>query len=300
MSSTLPPRIVVAFRPTEWDLLLERHATPGQARFFLESRGKDVDEILHRHGRQSAAIREVELAIPTSWRRLRTTRADFSTFIFRPEDIIVAVGQDGLIPNIAKYLDGHPVVGVNPDRSRHEGALVRFDPTQVREILGQVATAACTLETRTMVEARLDDGQRLVALNEIYIGHESHQSSRYILHVNGNSEQQSSSGIIVATGTGSTGWARSIATERSSTIALPAPDESHLAFFVREAWPSVFTGSELSEGVLTGIDDLRVVSEMDSGGVVFGDGIEADRLHINWGQTVQIGVAPETLELVVG
>lgn len=299
MSTTLPPRIVVAFRPTEWDQLLERHGTPGQARFFLESRGKAVDEILQRHHQQSAAIRDVEQAIPTSWRRIRSTRAAFATFVFRPEDIIVAVGQDGLIPNIAKYLDGQPVVGVNPDQHRYEGALVRFDPTEIREILDQVTTDTCTVEARTMVEARLDDGQRLVALNEIYIGHESHQSARYILHVNGNSERQSSSGIIVATGTGSTGWARSIAAERSSTIALPAPIESDLVFFVREAWPSVFTGSDLSEGVLTGIDNLRVVSEMDSG-VVFGDGIEADRLHVGWGQTVQIGVAPETLELVVG
>lgn len=299
MSTTLPPRIVVAFRPTEWDQLLERHGTPGQARFFLESRGKAVDEILQRHHQQSAAIRDVEQAIPTSWRRIRSTRAAFATFVFRPEDIIVAVGQDGLIPNIAKYLDGQPVVGVNPDQHRYEGALVRFDPTEIREILDQVTTDTCTVEARTMVEARLDDGQRLVALNEIYIGHESHQSARYILHVNGNSERQSSSGIIVATGTGSTGWARSIAAERSSTIALPAPIESDLVFFVREAWPSVFTGSDMSEGVLTGIDNLRVVSEMDSG-VVFGDGIEADRLHVGWGQTVQIGVAPETLELVVG
>lgn len=299
MSTTLPPRIVVAFRPTEWDQLLERHGTPGQARFFLESRGKAVDEILQRHHQQSAAIRDVEQAIPTSWRRIRSTRAAFATFVFRPEDIIVAVGQDGLIPNIAKYLDGQPVVGVNPDQHRYEGALVRFDPTEIRDILDQVTTDTCTVEARTMVEARLDDGQRLVALNEIYIGHESHQSARYILHVNGNSERQSSSGIIVATGTGSTGWARSIAAERSSTIALPAPIESDLVFFVREAWPSVFTGSDLSEGVLTGIDNLRVVSEMDSG-VVFGDGIEADRLHVGWGQTVQIGVAPETLELVVG
>jgi hypothetical protein len=44
VSST--PRVVVAYRPTEWTQLLDRHATPGQARFFLESRGREVEPIL--------------------------------------------------------------------------------------------------------------------------------------------------------------------------------------------------------------------------------------------------------------
>ena len=44
---------------------------------------------------------------------------------FGPEDVIIAVGQDGLVANVAKYLDGQPVVGVNPDPQRNPGVLVR-------------------------------------------------------------------------------------------------------------------------------------------------------------------------------
>jgi hypothetical protein len=32
-----------------------------------------------------------------------------------------------------------------------------------------------------MVQAELDDGQRLLALNEIFVGHRTHQSARYRL-----------------------------------------------------------------------------------------------------------------------
>jgi hypothetical protein len=291
------PRVVVAHRPTEWMQLLDRHATPGQARFFLESRGRAVEPILERHARQAWALGKVEAAIPVQWRRARVVRSDFAGFLFEPDDIVVAVGQDGLVPNLAKYLGGQPVVGVNPDPARYEGTLVRFPVDSVPDALADVASGRASVEERTMVEARLDDGQRLLALNEIYVGHASHQSSRYTVRCGEMHEHQSSSGLIVATGTGASGWARSIAAERHTSLALPAPGDERLVFFVREAWPSVGTGTSLTEGVIAPPMHVDVISEMDDGGVVFGDGIESDRLHLGWGQTLTAGVAPERLRL---
>ena len=67
-----------------------------------------------------------------------------------------------------------------------------------------------TIERRTMAEARREDGQRMLALNEIFVGHASHQSARYRLSMaDGQQERQSSSGLIVAVPTGhSTGAVR--------------------------------------------------------------------------------------------
>lgn len=291
------PRVVVAFRPTEWEHLLDRHATAGQARFFLQTRDRDVEEVLFRHQQQREAITQVERAIPQTWRRTQISRADFAGFLFEPEDIVVAVGQDGLVPNLAKYLSGQPVVGVNPDASRFEGVLVRFTPEQVREVLNAITEDDAPIEERTMVNAYLDDGQQLSALNEIFVGHRSHQSARYLLKSGEDTERQSSSGLIIATGTGSTGWARSISIERQSTLPLPLPTERRLSFFVREAWPSVVTGNRLTQGSLQGSGQLVIVSEM-SEGVAFGDGIEADRLGFDWGQTITVGLAPQVLRLV--
>ena len=76
-----------------------------------------------------------------------------------------------------------------------------------------------------MAAARLDDGQELLALNEVFVGHASHQSARYTLALGERAERQSSSGLIVATGTGATGWAASIHRERHSGLALPAPED---------------------------------------------------------------------------
>ena len=89
-------------------------------------------------------------------------------------------------------------------------------------------------EKRAIGRADLDDGQTLLALNEIFVGHQSHQSARYQLKFQGGTEHQSSSGLIVATGTGATGWARSIHLASKSAVPLPRPTDPTLAFFVRE------------------------------------------------------------------
>jgi hypothetical protein len=43
---------------------------------------------------------------------------------------------------------------------------------------------------------------------------------------------------------------------------------------------------------------LAISSEMNDGGVVFGDGIETDRLEFGWGRRLEVRVAPERLRLV--
>jgi hypothetical protein len=167
----------------------------------------------------------------------------------------------------------------------------------MRALVPAAVAGKVEIGERTMVEAVLDDGLRLLALNEVFVGHQSHQSARYSLEATAGRERQSSSGIVITTGTGATGWGRSIALERRSALALPGPGERALAFFVREAWPSVSTGATLTEGRLEMDTALAISSEMNEGGVVFGDGIEADRLEFGWGRRLEIRVAPERLRL---
>ena len=149
-----------------------------------------------------------------------------------------------------------------------------------------------------MVRAVLDDGQQLLALNEIYLGHPSHQTARYDLRTpEATGESQASSGVIVSTGTGATGWCRSVARERNSPLSLPRPEEPRLVWFVREAWPSPATGTTLTEGELAGSDLVLTVKSDRL--VAFGDGIEGDALTLTWGQDIRIGLADTVLRLVV-
>ncbi len=292
--STLAPRVVVVSRRSELDELLARHGTRAAAAFFLRQRGRDLAEVDARHEALRAALTEVGAGVPQDWRRGHVDRADLPRFLFAPEDVVVAVGPDGLVANVAKYLDGQPVIGVNPEPDRNPGVLVRHEPGAVAGLLRRELS---TVE-RSMVSASLDDGQVLVGLNEVYLGHETHQSSRYTLStVDGHRERQSSSGVVVGTGTGATGWLRSLAGQRREVPPAPAPDEAALIWFVREAWPSPATGANLTAGRLASGERLTLSCESERL-VVFADGVEQDRLELGWGQQITIGLADRRLHLV--
>ncbi|WP_060178624.1 hypothetical protein [Streptomyces sp. IMTB 1903] len=297
---SLAPRAVLVHRRTEYEELLARHGTHGQAAFFLSSRGRSIDEVLRRHERTRHALREVTAAVPLTWRTSRVERTDLDRFLFAPEDVVVVVGQDGLVANTAKYLDGQPVVGIDTDPGRNPGVLVRHRCTDAAALLRAATTAGSGREELTMVEAVADDTQRLLALNEIYLGSPAHQTARYRLGSDGDEdpgEAQASSGVLVGTGTGATGWLRSLWLERGSPAELPAPCERRLLWFVREAWPSPTSGTTRVAGELGRGQGLQLTVESDRL-VVFGDGMEGDALELTWGQSVRLGIAGTSLHLV--
>ncbi|MFG3170355.1 hypothetical protein [Streptomyces sp. NPDC048200] len=295
---SLAPRVVLVHRTSEYEELVARHGTHGQAAFFLSSRGRDIAEVAERHRRARAALAEVVAAVPLTWRQARVERADLDRFLFAPEDVVVVVGQDGLVANVAKYLAGQPVVGIDADPGRNPGVLVRHRPGNVKALLGSAFTGAA--DELTMVEAVADDTQRLVALNEIYLGSPGHQTARYRLGLDeygGAVEPQASSGVLVGTGTGASGWLRSVWQERGGGPALPGPTDRRLLWFVREAWPSPATGTSLVAGELGADGRLCLTVESDRL-IVFGDGMEGDAVELTWGQTVRVGVAGVRLRLV--
>jgi hypothetical protein len=308
----LAPRAVLVHRRSELDLLLERHGTRGQAEFFLRSRGRDLATVQARHDALHQALRHVDAAIPGGWRRAAVERSDLPRLRFDPEDVVLAVGQDGLVANVAKYVAEQPVIGIDPEPGVNPGVLVRHAAATVGAVLAAVEAGTAEPERRCMVEAVLDDGQVLRALNELYLGDPGHQSARYRLLPPGVSaiggdaafraeraeraERQSSSGVLVATGTGATGWCASLARDRSAPAQLPGPLEERLAWFVREAWPSPVTGTRWTQGLLEAGDTLSLVAEGEL--VVFGDGLESDRLQVGWGQAVSVQVAARRLTLI--
>ncbi|WP_406404423.1 hypothetical protein OH805_34570 [Streptomyces sp. NBC_00879] len=298
---SLAPRAVLVHRTTEYEELLARHGTHGQAGFFLSSRGRGIEEVAERHHRARRTLAQVTAAVPLQWRQARVERMDLDRFLFAPEDVVIVVGQDGLVANAAKYLSGQPVIGIDADPGRNPGVLVRHRAGDAAKLLPAAASPNCATDELTMVEAVADDTQRLLALNEIYLGARGHQTARYRI---GNddeatpAEAQASSGVLVGTGTGATGWLRSLWQERTSALTLPGPADPRLIWFVREAWPSPTTGTSLVEGTLQRAEQLRLVVESDRL-VAFGDGIESDALELTWGQTVRLGVADTTLRLLL-
>ena len=297
MTGALGPRLVIVTRESDYDQLLARHATRGQADVFLRRRAQSLDGLDTARDQVRSAVATIRAGVPKDWRIAAVRRAELDRFLFGPEDVVVAVGQDGLVANVAKYLTGQPVVGVNADPARNPGILVPHLPGDVAAMLPLAASGRLGTDKRTMVQAELDDGQKLLALNEIFVGHASHQSARYTIAHGGREEAQSSSGVIVATGTGATGWALSISRATGVSVDL-RPDDRAAVFLAREPWPSRATGVEIASGRIGGGDILLLVSRMNEGGVIFADGMEGDRLDFAWGRTVRVTVSDRQLRFV--
>jgi len=100
------PRVVVVTRPTEYEWLLQRHATRQQAAFFLKTRGQSLERTAARHAAFELQRKMVLQAIPVDWRRTSVTRDDLDRFLFEPGDVVVALGQDGLVANVRSGTKG--------------------------------------------------------------------------------------------------------------------------------------------------------------------------------------------------
>jgi hypothetical protein len=292
----LVPRVVLVHRDSELTGLVNQHGTRGQVEFFLRSRGRSLATVQGSHDQLTESLKQVAAAINPAWRRGVVERADLHRFAFESEDLVAVVGPDGLVANVAKYLNGQPVIGIDPEPGRNAGVLVRQRDEGLAALFASLALGQVVTQQRVMVRASLDDGTSMDALNDIYFGDKGHQSARYGLALaDGRNEQQASSGLIISTPTGATGWASSIGHDRGGWWR-PEVDSSELAWFVREAWQSPVTGAELTSGIISaGEVELSVKSDSL---VLFGDGLEADRLSAYWGQRVRLGLSPKRLVLV--
>ena len=295
--SSLSPRVVLVTRATELAALLAHHGTRGQVEFFLSARGQDFGDVARRDAVQATAIAQVKQAIPADWSFAHVWRDDLNRFLFFPNDIVVALGQDGLVANLAKYLNGQPVIGVSPDAAMGEGVLTPHALNAVPDLLRRAAHQDVDVAARSMVMAHSAGGDSLLALNELFIGHRSHQSARYDLAFGDETEFQSSSGLIVSTGTGLTGWAKSIMAATHTDFDI-APTARQAAFFAREPWPSRNSGCALRSGIVDARHSLRITSRINEGGVIFADGIEQDFLTFDWGTSADVTIADQTLRMV--
>ena len=160
----------------------------------------------------------------------------------------------------------------------------------------------------SFAEAKLNDGQKLLAFNDLFIGASTHVSARYRVSFQNKTEEHSSSGIIVSTQAGSTGWLSSIFNmsfgmhkfieKDNSKKKYPRLKEDQLLFVVREPFASKKTQTNIQAGIVTNQTNLVIESLMPTNGVIFSDGIEADYLKFNSGNIVTIGIAKEKANLV--
>lgn len=294
-------RFILVTRKTRLQELVERFNTWPQAKFYLEHNGVAAQDYLDEHDLYQKRLYEAEVILKTAGRFQLLERTFLPNYRFDRTDIIVVIGQDGLVANTLKYLDGQPVIAINPDPSRFDGKLLPFEIGQLEQVVMQTVAQRVDLKSIVFAKATTNDGQKLLAVNDLFIGPKSHTSARYKLTWNQKSELQSSSGIIVSTGFGSTGWFQSVLAGAMGVAGVKrhklqdgfAWDAKRLQFAVREPFPSRATGTKLIFGSITSKAEFMLESHMPENGVIFSDGIEEDFIQFNSGSSMRIKIAEQ-------
>lgn len=305
-------KLVLVVRQTRLQALEARYGTRGQVKFSFEHAGLDFNEYLQEHETYTRARKSVIAQLETFDVPLQILdRTLVDTYAFLNTDLVLALGQNGLVANCAKYVKA-PLIGVNSDSLRNDSVLLPFTPADVTRVVSACFGTAGSAMTRlvTLAHVALSDGQELNAFNDLFIGQATHASARYRLSQAKRSEEQSSSGVIVATGVGSTGWLSSVFngaagverfSQRNCTpgVQLPWEDE-RLLYVVREPFVSKHSQATLVMGYVDTAHPLQIESQMAENGVIFSDGMESDRLHFDAGVLATITPAAFKAQLVVG
>ncbi|RMG70897.1 MAG: hypothetical protein D6722_07910 [Bacteroidetes bacterium] len=302
-------QIILVRDETRLERLVARFNTRLQARFYLERAGEDYASYEAEHEQFHRALGQVQRLLARRIRYRTLMRAHVPAFLFAPGQLVLVLGQDGLVANVAKYAGDCPILGINPDPARYDGVLLPFAVEESKEALERALSGDLMTRAVSLAEVRLRDGQRLLAFNDLFIGPEVHISARYQLRYRGQQEDQSSSGILVATGAGATGWLSSMyhmvrgLQGGTAPAAAPPPmdwESRALYFVVREPFLSRTSGVSLTAGPLGPEEGLEVASRMPRRGVIFSDGIVEDYLAFNAGAVARVGLAPEQARLLVG
>jgi len=323
----LSPNIALVTTPTRLAGLLSKFGTRGSARFRMKSErasflsqnvsaaavmpdDADFDEYVDEDERYVAAIKKIRSELEgLGYPVVVVPRNYIASFFFQMTEAVVVIGPDGLVANTAKYAGDIPIIGVNPMPDRFDGVLLPFGLSDARSIVRQTLAKKTDIRRVTLGRVNLSDGQTMLAFNDFFIGRASHVSARYVVYSDGKNETQSSSGVIVSTGAGSTGWLSSVyhmtlGVARTLGQTPPPPpkmawDTDALRWVVREPFLSRSSQVGMVTGEIGAGSPLRLASLMPEGGVIFSDGIESDFLQFNSGTIAEIQVAPTQSKLVV-
>src|SRR5256885_6160421 len=144
-------KAVVVRQKTRLEGLIERFNTREQAKFWIEHMGLDFADYDREHEVYRGALDLVRREVETKVEKVQELeRGLLPTFLFSPKDLVVTVGRDGLVVITAKYLDGQPIVAVNPDPSRWDGVLLPWRPQAVGLAVTLAMRGRATIEEVTM------------------------------------------------------------------------------------------------------------------------------------------------------
>ena len=291
---------------TKLEVLLERIGTKSELRLYLEHMGSDFNELQTQHDQFYSTLEQLQNKLSGILAYKILDSNEVGNY-FPKNSVVIVFGSDSLVAYTSKYTQRIPIIAVSPTANQNKDILVPFDIDTFSDGLKWVMINNYESKVVNFAEANLDDGQRLLALHDFYIGSRSPRSARYEISFKGQTESQRSSGVVVSTKAGSTEWLHSIFNmaygitntfNNKTTFSQPRMNSKHLIFAVREPSNKTGTPIEISAGLILDKEQLIIESQMLMDGVIYSDGIAEDYIDFNMGSKVTIQLSNTYSNLV--
>jgi NAD+ kinase len=173
---------------------------------------------------------------------------------------VITVGGDGTLLATSHWVTGAALLGVNSAPRSSVGYLTRTRRATVARDLVRIAQGALLPQPVTRIEVEFEGKRLPPALNDVLLAHEQPAAtSRYRLRLGRRAEDHRSSGLWVATPTGSTAGIRSAGGQPMSL------GEHRLQFRARELYRVKNHAATLESGFVEAAQTLEVESAMAAG-----------------------------------
>jgi NAD+ kinase len=199
---------------------------------------------------------------------------------------VVCVGGDGTLLAASHWVTGAHLLGVNSAPRSSVGYLTLTRRARLDQDLERIAHGSLLPSPVARIEVELDGRLLAPALNDVLIAHESPAAtSRYRLRLGRRTAEHRSSGLWVATPTGSTAGIRSAGGE-------PMPlAERWLQFRARELYRAK-GGASLECGFVAERQELVVESAMEAGWLFIDGARMAIRFPFGANATLRVARQP--------
>ncbi len=176
-------------------------------------------------------------------------------------DLLITVGGDGTFLDASHSLKQTPIIGVNSAPGSSFGHFCIANKDSFAKHLDEVLSGTRSPEKLLRLELTVN-GKVLKerVLNEVLISHSNPAgTSRYIIKIDEQEEEQRSSGLWVGPPAGSTGAIKSAGGQ-----ILNITDHKW-QFVVREAWTRPGQHFAFTKGILSRTQTIRIISQMRTG-----------------------------------
>lgn len=299
---------VICVKRTKWQRDLERYGDQDFLKRIYDLQNHAYLKVYTSHERQIQNLQLLQRQLPEA---RFIYREDLVSFEPAAGQILVSLGGDNHFVYCARFAGSEPILAINSDPVTSTGSLLHFDTAKFLKSLGRSENTSLPLnpeieamERWSMLEAELHypDG-RIVStgpcISEISIRNAFPDAmSRYVLFTGDEQpEEQKSSGLLIATGAGSTGWFRNClppAIQRTAHATF-GREENLFRIVARE--PGYKAGKKYRFRYRSlSNEELHVISEMDGEFTV--DAHEERRFPFPPATLAKIRLSKQTLDVV--